>query len=119
MPKIKKIRAAALTAKSVRHEPLGQAIQDDANRDKYAASRKNRRRSKPADDEDELQLMDPKSSEKILKMSKEQRLEMEAEVERRQRKSRQHHSERMPDSDEEEEEEEVSGLIDAEYDEEE
>ena len=110
MPKIKKIRAAALTSQSARHEPLGQAIQNDENRNKYASTRGLRRGRNDNDDGidgSEFHLMDAKSSQKILKLSKEQRLEVEAEEEIQMQKNRkQGHSDMVvPDSDDEEEEE--------------
>ena len=116
MPKIKKIRSAALASQSVRHEPLGQTIQDDENRNKFASTRGIRRRSAGEDGEDEnIRLLDEKSSERILKLSKEQRFEVEAEEEIRRQKSRkQGHSDMVvPDSDDEDEEEE-SALLDLE-----
>lgn len=109
MPKIKKIRAAALTSQAVRHEPLGQAILEDENRNKYASTRGLRRDTNDDGiDGSEFHLMDAKSSEKILKLSKEQRLEVEAEEEiQRQKHRKQGHSDMVvPDSDDDEEEEE-------------
>ncbi|KAL3763524.1 hypothetical protein ACHAWU_009208 [Discostella pseudostelligera] len=80
---------------SVRHAPLGQVIQDDANRGKYATrkislqgsgvggggkSKKNNARG--ADDEDdEEEYLDVKTSRKILDLSRDQRQEMMMEEE--------------------------------------
>jgi len=116
MPKIKKIRSAALASQSARHEPLGQTIQDDENRNKYASTRGIRRRSGLDEGEDDnIQLLDEKSSDRILKLSKEQRFEVEAEEEMRRQKSRREGKSDMvePDSDDEEEEDD-EGLLDVE-----
>eukprot|EP00428_Durinskia_dybowskii_P003751 CAMPEP_0170310404 /NCGR_PEP_ID=MMETSP0116_2-20130129/55686_1 /TAXON_ID=400756 /ORGANISM="Durinskia baltica, Strain CSIRO CS-38" /LENGTH=43 /DNA_ID= /DNA_START= /DNA_END= /DNA_ORIENTATION= len=37
MPKVKKIRSSALQSQKARHEPLGQVIEGDEIRGKYAA----------------------------------------------------------------------------------
>ena len=81
MPKVKKIRAAALESKTVRHEPLGQAIQDDQNRNKYASNRTKHGRVRENEGEEEETLLDEKASERILKLSHEQRQEMDVEEE--------------------------------------
>ena len=117
MPKIKKPRtAAALTAKTVRHEPLGQTIQNDENRQKYASSRKSRRRGRGEDAEESF--LDEKTSERILKLSKEQRLEMEAEERRQARNATNTAMDKIvDDSDDDEEEEEephASSILDEE-----
>lgn len=114
MPKIKKPRtAAALTAQTVRHEPLGQTIQNDENRLKYASSRKSSRRRARLDGEAEETLLDEKTSERILKLSKEQRLEMEVEERREARKNNTAQNNKIAlDSDEEDEEEEQQILTD-------
>ena len=131
MPKIKKIRAAALTAQeSVRHAPLGQTIQDDENRNKYAQYKYRRGNSRDInnndDDDDgidgsEFPLMDAKSSQRIMKLSKEQRLEMEAEEELQRQKDRrkQGHNTDMvvPDSDDDEGEEQEEQDLDVEEEE--
>ena len=111
MPKIKKPRtAAALTSQTVRHEPLGQTIQDDENRRKYASSRTSRRRGRGEDAEESF--LDEKTSGRILKLSKEQRLEMEAEERREARKNQKVMDKIVPDSDDEEDEEEQQILDD-------
>lgn len=118
MPKVKKIRSAALASQSVRHEPLGQVIQDDANRDKYAANRQ-QRRSKGRDEdnvnEDGNNLLDEKTSARILKLSKMQRLEVDGEEERRRAQARNNGAETMPDSDDEDFPEE-EGFLEGDYD---
>jgi hypothetical protein len=87
MPKVKRIRAAALAlSTSTRQAPLGQVIQDDENRGKYASitSRRTKRRK---DDEDHVdEFFDEKTSRRILELSRDQQLEEEAEGERQQRK---------------------------------
>lgn len=89
MPKVKKIRAAALTAQTTRHAPLGQTIVEDEHRDKFAVVR-NRRKSRGTknsndDDADPEELLDEKTTRKILQLSREQRLEVELEDARRER----------------------------------
>lgn len=90
MPKVKKIRAAALEGQQARHEPLGQVIQDDSNRSKYVA-RSSRQKSRAAETADEdgndnnsnnnnSNLLDEKSSQRIMALSKVQQLEVETEV---------------------------------------
>jgi essential nuclear protein 1 len=79
MPKVKKIRAAALESQSSRHEPLGQVIQDDSNRKKYVA-RSNRQKTKRDNNADEANtLLDEKTSQRIMELSRAQQLEMDAE----------------------------------------
>jgi essential nuclear protein 1 len=80
MPKVKRIRAAALASKQVRHDPLGQIIIDDANKDKYA-SQTARRKLKKGGLDDADDMLDEKTSTRILKLSKEQQLEVQAEDE--------------------------------------
>ena len=92
MPKTQKIRGAkALDGKVVRHDPLGQVIVEDANRNKYARQ-KNRRSHQNEDDDakDEgVGVLDSKSSRRILQMGKEQQLELQAEevLQRRQKRA--------------------------------
>jgi hypothetical protein len=78
--------------RSSRHAPLGQVIQDDVNRGKYATRKKvgtmttkgSRRGGDEEydDDDDEVgrgdALLDKRSSRRILDMGREQRLEMDA-----------------------------------------
>jgi essential nuclear protein 1 len=80
MPKVKKIRAAALESQSSRHEPLGQVIQDDSNRKKYVA-RSNRQKNKRANNaaDEANTLLDEKTSQRIMELSRAQQLEMDAE----------------------------------------
>lgn len=93
MPKVKKIRAAALTAQTTRHAPLGQTIVEDEHRDKFAVVR-NRRKSHGSkkghddnndDDEDPADLLDEKTTRKILNLSREQQMEVEMEEARKER----------------------------------
>jgi essential nuclear protein 1 len=108
MPKVKKtIRAAALDTQAERHKPLGQSIQDDTNRDKYASS-KNRRNNRDDDEDDNEQFFDEGVSKKILDLSVQQQLEIEAEEDIARRKIRQ---QGVLDSDDEEEAEVESVLL--------
>ena len=70
------------TGQSTRHAPLGQVIQDDANRDRYASRKKlparDHRGKDDGDDEEEL-LLDAKTSKRILELSREQMKEVEEE----------------------------------------
>ncbi|KAG7360012.1 Bystin-domain containing protein [Nitzschia inconspicua] len=115
MPKVKKLRAPALDSQQVRHEPLGQVIDGDANRGKYAVPSRRRRSSKEIKQNDEY--LDEKTSRRILEMSQEQDLEEELEEQRRwtqqQRKGkRQQNVAAALDSDEEEDEEVEDIFID-------
>ena len=68
------------TGQSTRHAPLGQVIQDDANRDRFASMKKLPRNT--ADDDAEEQpeeLLDVKTSKRILELSREQMREVEEE----------------------------------------
>lgn len=108
MPKVKKIRAAALLSKAERHKPLGQTILDDETKKKYASStrRKERRNVESKGDK----LLDKKTSHRILEMSRQQQLEMEVE-EMRLRNQSQKPAETAIDSDDEEQEEVESVLL--------
>jgi essential nuclear protein 1 len=113
MPKVKKIRAAALDAQQTRHAPLGQVIQDDENHGKYAVVGRNRA-TRRNDDEVAEELLDEKTSKRILEISREQQQEVEIEEER-ERKSRSSGKARVVDSDDddqEEDEDEESVLLD-------
>jgi len=111
MPKVKKIRAPALASQQARHEPLGQVIEGDAIRGKYAAPTRGRR-NRRKDDEDEHEFLDQTTTKKILDLSKQQQIEMEMEEHREwQRKNNMQTGPSFVDSDEEEEEE-VQVLID-------
>ena len=105
MPKVKKIRSAALAGKQARHAPLGQIIQEDENRGKYAPAVRNRRPKKDDKEEKDDDLMDERASKRILEMSREQQLEMEREDAQRQQRER-NHAKRV-ESDEEEDEDSV------------
>jgi len=80
MPKQKRIRSAALSARATRHAPLGQTILEDENRNKFALV-KNRckKRCELPEDNDDEELLDEKTSKRILILSKQQQLEIEAE----------------------------------------
>lgn len=80
MPKEPKRKPSAKTGHSTRHAPLGQVIQDDANRGKYATMKK---LSTHDDEEEETdELLDAKTSKKILELSRVQQREMREEEER-------------------------------------
>jgi hypothetical protein len=81
MPKVKKLRAPALESVQARHEPLGQAIEGDVLRGKYAAPSRGRRKERNPGAQDE-EYLDEKTSRKILEMSKEQQMEEEIEEQR-------------------------------------
>ena len=92
MPKAKKLRAPAMESQQGRHEPLGQSIEGDQLRGKYAAPSRGRRKRNneqgngtKIDDE----YLDDKTSKRILDMSREQQLEEEIDE---QRKQQQNHS---------------------------
>jgi hypothetical protein len=121
MPKQKKIRAPALSSQRARQEPLGQVIDGDETRGKYATPVRARRRAKEflnhgtKDDE----FLDTKTSHKILTLSREQQLQVEVEEQQeraarqqqQQRHRQQNHAKGMIDSDDEEEEEEVEDVF--------
>ena len=69
------------TGQSTRHAPLGQVIQDDANRDRYASIKKLPRTTNRDDDDIETpeELLDVKTSKRILELSREQMREVEQE----------------------------------------
>ena len=102
MPKVKKIRAAARESKAVRHEPLGQTIATDANRGKYATPKYARPEPKATVTEDG-ELLDAKTSQRILELSKEQQLELQAESVVAQKQLRTHKHEIDSDDDDEDE----------------
>ena len=120
MPKSKKIRAQALAGKQVRHEPLGQTIEGDSNRNKYAAPIRVRRgqvEKHYQNNDEDGGLLDEKTSQKIMEMSKTQQLEMEAEQEREamfnhERGKTNQQGNNYYDSEEEEEEEIEEIIID-------
>lgn len=116
MPKVKRIRAAALDAQQTRHAPLGQVIQADESRGKFAATGKMSTRPRRDSEDDQEELLDEKTSSRILEMSREQQLEIEKEEQRQRRAGEQKQakeSRRYVDSeDEEEQEDEQSVLLD-------
>ena len=81
MPKEKRKAARALIGHSTRHAPLGQTIRDDEDRAKYATLKARRGdRANGSDDEDnEAELLDERTSRRILEMSRNQQLEVDAE----------------------------------------
>lgn len=81
MPKQKRIRSAALSAQASRHAPLGQTIVEHENRDKFAVVRN--RRNKYDKGEEEEELLDEKTTQRILNLGRQQRLEIEAEEQRK------------------------------------
>ena len=94
MPKEPKKNRSAAIGKSTRHAPLGQVIQDDANRGKYATRKvpgisnsDSKGNNADVDREDnEIGLLDEKTSKKILDMGREQQREVELEEEQVQRR---------------------------------
>ena len=81
MPKVTKIRAAALESKAVRHEPLGQTIAADVNRGKFATQKSYARPHQKVrlDGDYEAEVLDAKTSQRIVELSKQQQLELQAE----------------------------------------
>ena len=126
MPKVqKKIRANALTQK-IRHEPLGQVLEGDESRKKYAVPTRGRRKERQVrreenkeKEDEETEYVDDKTAQKILQMTREQRYELQLQdhiEQRRQTKERQ--LQRQPkqqqdpqDSDEEDEEEDQEDVL--------
>ncbi|KAL3803846.1 hypothetical protein HJC23_004008 [Cyclotella cryptica] len=88
MPKEPKRKMSTKTGHPTRHAPLGQVIQDDTNRGKFATMKK-LRSSANHDDDDEVahrggdELLDVKTSKKILELSRDQQREMQMEEEER------------------------------------
>lgn len=76
MPKAKRIRSAALSAQLARHEPLGQTID---GKPVIVASRRTKKHKKQHQGENEEDLLDAKTSQRILELSKSQQLEIETE----------------------------------------
>mmetsp|Transcript_23021 Transcript_23021/g.34923 ORF Transcript_23021/g.34923 Transcript_23021/m.34923 type:complete len:438 (+) Transcript_23021:128-1441(+) len=83
MPKQKRIRSAVLSAQASRHAPLGQTIVEHENRDKFAVVRNRRNKYEKGEEEEDEELLDEKSTQRILALGREQRLEIEAEEQRR------------------------------------
>jgi essential nuclear protein 1 len=113
MPKAKKIRAAALSRnQAARHEPLGQVMHDERN--KYAKPM--RAPKQTSSEEEQPGLLDERSSQKILQLSRQQQLEIQLEEQRKmQQQKRSTHPDSM-DSDDEEFEEEEHVIVDEEDD---
>lgn len=112
MPKVKKIRSAALESQQARHEPLGQVIEGDKLRGRYAAPIRVGRKNRGSNDADG-EYLDAKTSTKILKLTEEQEMEMQAEEHRdflRQTRPKKGQNTTF-DSDEEVEEEETEDII--------
>lgn len=89
MPKAKKLRAPALESHQARHEPLGQTIEGDQLRGKYAAPSRGRQRKRDDDTPtmtkrmgEDAEYLDDKTSKRILDMSREQQVEEEIEQHR-------------------------------------
>ena len=75
---------------STRHAPLGQVIMDDESRKTYAAMRATARGSRLSKDgEMEADMMDEKTSRRILALSQMQREEIEAEAQQNMQRQRQ------------------------------
>jgi essential nuclear protein 1 len=108
MPKEPKRKMSAKIGQSTRHAPLGQVIQDDVNRDRYASMKKLPRSGRDDDDdvEESDTLLDVKTSKRILELSKEQIKEVEEEEVRSTRR-RQQEKVRMDSHDSSDEESEV------------
>lgn len=85
MPKAKRIRSAALQAALKSHEPLGQVIHDSAQRKVYVERATKKKRQEENEKEDPL--LDAKTSERVLSLSREQAREIEAEELRSKKKS--------------------------------
>ena len=117
MPKAKKLRAPALDSQDVRHEPLGQVIDGDAQRgSKYALSTGRRKRTK--DGAGEGEFLDEKTSRKIMEMSREQQIEEEIDEQRtwhkkneRQQQQQAQLSKGMLDDSEDEDDDEIEEII--------
>ncbi|KAL7478247.1 hypothetical protein ACHAW6_004019 [Cyclotella cf. meneghiniana] len=88
MPKEPKRKMSTKTGQSTRHAPLGQVIQDDTNRGKFASMKKLRSTTQYEDDDEVVnsggdELMDAKTSKKILELSRAQQREIQIEEEER------------------------------------
>lgn len=113
MPKVKKaIRAPALASRKARHDPLGQVIEGDAIRGKYAAPSRGRNKTKKNEGTEE-EFLDEKTTKKILDLTKEQQVDLEVEHHREwQRKNQNQQTIPALDSDDEENEEVEEVFID-------
>lgn len=117
MPKAKKLRAPALKSQQVRHEPLGQTIEGDTNRGKYALPVRGKRRSVGDDDKNKDDAyLDEKTSRRILDMTAQQQLEEDLEQQRRYNQQQRHQKLRHPktsvDSDDEDDDEDDDDIED-------
>lgn len=114
MPKSKKIRSSALEGQSVRHEPLGKVINKDAHLQRYGNVSVPRANGKKWRNNDGNGELDSKTSQRILQMSQQQQLEIDAELERNERiqKNREREQRVIDDSDNEEENEDDFPLVD-------
>ena len=115
MPKAKKIRSAALESQQARHAPLGQVIDGDQMRGKYAAPIRYGRKKREAE-AGEAEFLDEKTTKRILELSNQQREEIEME-EHQKIYAKHQRGEKSPaaaalDSDDEEEEEVEEFFID-------
>jgi essential nuclear protein 1 len=83
MPKAKRIRSAALAAQLTRHQPLGQVLAQDAAEQAHgkltSRTKKMKKGRRSEDDTADDLLLDAKTSQRILELSKRQQLEMETE----------------------------------------
>lgn len=92
MPKETKKKSSVTTGNSTRHAPLGQVIQDDANRGKFATRKSaiagggKSRREIVDDPNEESEMLDEKTSRKILELSRDQQREVQDEEEEKQRR---------------------------------
>jgi hypothetical protein len=113
MPKVKKIRSAALQSHQVRHEPLGQVIEGDELKGKYAAPIRVGRKIQRGSNDEDGEYLDAKTSQKILKLTEQQEMEVQAEDHRnflRQTRPKRGQNTTF-DSDEEVDEEETEDII--------
>lgn len=110
MPKVKKIRAAALQSQQARHEPLGQVIEGDQLRGKYAAPIRSRRKQS-GDQEVEEEYLDAKTSRQILKMTAEQEMEIQAEEHREFQRQNRPQRDQLSTFDSDEDDEEIEEII--------
>lgn len=100
MPKVRKrIRSAALEARSTKHQPLGQVIQDDSDRKTYVSRHKHYKQQKSATREENDALLDSASSKRILDLSRQQTLELQAEESEQRRRQLVSQQQREIDSD--------------------
>ena len=127
MPKVKKLKAPALESLNIRHEPLGQVIEGDSLRGKYAPSISGRRQRRKEDQTrrrgaevggDDDGFLDEKSSQRIIEMSRTQQIEEEIHEQRvswnqthKENKRHQQHSTSPDDHDDNDDSEEDEEAI--------